>query len=152
MLALHDRESAEDHHFEPISWRRDIIKTKHDRRRARKRRHKKFHQLVRGVGSSEPRNTDPEDQVDGQSMADGADDVPDVPIPVSDNPEMYLYQGGGDEGGEDVPLRDMRLYDDLDGEGEGEEEWKEPDVDSKQSDMPLSPKVVVKSSQKQTEV
>lgn len=78
------------------------------------------------------------DKIDGQSVADEADDVPDVPIPVSGpNPNPYLYEDP--EQGDSIPLQDL-------GDGFDEMDYKEPDIDSKEQEMPLSPKVIVRQT------
>lgn len=127
---MHETENADDHHFESVSRRRDIIRTKHNYRKNRRRRHKQLHQLIHRPISSD-------DKFDGQSIADGADDVPDVPIPVSG--EMYREVYSTDS----IPLQDQGG--DV-GVEELDEEYKESDIDSKEPAPPLSPKVIVKQT------
>ena len=63
MLATTDRE-IEDHHFEPVNVRRDIIRAKHRQRRNRHRGRKRFSQLMKA--SSERTISDV-----GQESTDG---------------------------------------------------------------------------------
>ena len=100
----------------------------------KRRRRKQLHSLIAKSSSNE--------QVDAQEDIEGADDVPDVPIPTSEDPEKYSSG---------LPMGDLNL------EGEDEVDYKEPDVDSKDSEpgFPFSPTVVVTrqtSTSRQTSV
>lgn len=141
VLASHDREHAEDHHFEPVNYRRDIIKAKHATRKNRRRRRRQLHNLM-GTGSSASIDGSRADKAETQSLAE-TDDVPDVPMPVSEFPEDYEYKELDDEVA--IPLEELagrsssspQPHDSVDG---GDTELG----------LPLSPHVIVQS--RQTEV
>ncbi len=83
VLSCDEREDPEDHHFEPVNYRRDIIRTKHATRKNRKKRRNQLHHLMKAASSFSvdgSRATPPVDEVD-------ADDVPDVPMPIAEYPD-----------------------------------------------------------------
>lgn len=88
-MASHDRESAEDHHFEPVNYRRDILRAKHANRKVRRRRRNKLQTLMRGPSSYSFDGTKPDQQESSPlPPLDETDDVPDIPIPVAEYPEI----------------------------------------------------------------
>lgn len=86
MLASHDREHPEDHHFEPVNYRRDIILTKRATRKNRRKRRTQLQTLMRGV-SSNSIDGSRADRHENFSALDETDDVPDIPIPLAEYPE-----------------------------------------------------------------
>lgn len=134
MLAVHDREHAEDHHFEPIHYRRDIIKTKHATRKNKKKRRRQLTNLIR-TSSSGSIDGSRVDGVERQSVLDENDEVPDVPIPISSFPDDYSLKGSGDDIVA-IPMEEMaRLRSAEEGMGVG---------DLRSDDRsPLSPKITV---------
>lgn len=77
------------------------------------------------------------DRAENQSIVDENDEVPDVPMPVSEFPEEYDEYKEPD----DVVTVPMQSLSDRTGSEDG---------DSQRSFVPLSPKIIVES--KQTEV
>lgn len=131
VLASHDREHAEDHHFEPVNYRRDIIRTKHARRKNRKRRQRQLQQLMHTTSTN---------SIDsGRTEADA---VPDVPIPVAEGAEDDISIKEADA--MFIPMENLEP-----GRATITDELRDDDGYDQQ-DQPLSPKVIIES--KHTEV
>ena len=92
MLASHDREHAEDHHFEPVNYRRDIIRTKNATRKIKRKKRQKLAALMGGTSSYSISSS----RVDRPELAalDETDDVPDIPFPVADYPDYTRDESG----------------------------------------------------------
>lgn len=84
VLASHDRESAEDHHFEPVNYRRDIIATKHANRKVHRRRKTRLQTLMRGPSSYSFDSAKIDQPESSMPPLDETDDVPDIPFPVAE--------------------------------------------------------------------
>ena len=93
VLAMTERENAEDHHFEPVSARAGLIKARHNRRKLRRLRKQRFSKLVKGASnfSLDSTRTDKTARTEKSSEADA--DVSDqeiepfgehMSIPISD--------------------------------------------------------------------
>ena len=134
MLASHEREHPEDHHFEPVNYRRDLIRTKNASRRNKRRRRKQLHNLMHATSSASI-----DSRAENQSVMDGMDEVPDVPMPVSEFPEDYDEYKEPDDMVPGIPLQELQPRPDLRAELEAERDT-----------VPLSPTVIIDS--KQTEV
>ena len=94
VLAMTEREYAEDHHFEPVSARAGLIKAKHNRRRRRQQRRQRLSRLMKAASnfSLDSSKTDKTAKTEKSSDADAdvSDQDVDEPfgehmaIPISD--------------------------------------------------------------------
>ena len=93
VLAMTERDNAEDHHFEPVSTRAGLIKAKHNRRKTRRLRRQRLSRLMKAASnfSLDSTRTDKTAKTEKSSEADA--DVSDqeiepfgeqMAIPISD--------------------------------------------------------------------
>lgn len=99
VLAMTERENAEDHHFEPVSARAGLIKAKHNRRKRRRLRRQRISRLMKGASnlSLDSSKTDKTARTEKSSEAADAD-VSDqeaepfgeqIAISISDHSPLY---------------------------------------------------------------
>lgn len=121
VLAMTDRENAEDHHFEPVSARAGLIKAKRNRRKIRRLRRQRFSRLMKAASnfSLDSSRTDKTGKTEKSSDVDA--DVSDqdiepfgdqMAIPISDlsspiagysPPAIFTHQTSITEIG-DIPI------------------------------------------------
>ena len=80
VLSMNERDNAEDHHFEPVSIRRERLRAKHKRRKVKRRRRNRITQLMKG-SSQYSLSSDRTDKTD-EAAADREHEQ--VTIPLED--------------------------------------------------------------------